>query len=204
MLNATIGRDGLSILRRPDLVHYHRDRVCSGPSWPSPWRPCRDLLEFETLLRRRTRRRAHGEWGLGLVHASVTIVGAGTDPLSPGDADHATLVLDVRVGGEIDGSWPAIRSEPGEYLVLCHHLRGVADARGLVSRLAHRLAWPLEVGPQVIVPRVDVGIALDSPDGSCADDLLARCEAALTRARGRIGLRIAVDSGRAEPPSRRV
>ncbi len=163
------------------------------------------MLEFETLLRRKTRGRSRrGEWGLGLLHATVATDPVGAEPLSPGDADHANLVLDVRVGGEIDGSWPAIRSAAGEYLVLCHHLRGVADARGLVSRLAHRLAWPLKVGTRLIVPRVSVGIALDTPEGCDADDLLGRCEDALGRAGSRNGLRISIDSGRngaSSPPS---
>lgn len=205
MLNAMVS-DGLSVLQPLGGLPRHRDRGCDGPTWPSPWRPCRDMLEFETVLRRRTRGNSRRtEWGLGLLRASVTIIPVGAEPMSPGpmspgDADHANLVLDVRVGGEIDGSWAAIRSAPGEYLVLCHHLRGVADARGVVSRLAHRLAWPLEVRTQLIAPRVTVGIALDTPSGSGADELRARCDRAVTRARRRIGLRIAVDAGRRPPP----
>ncbi len=201
MLNATVS-DGRETIERPGGV-LHPNRIRGGPSWPSPWRPCRDLLEFETLLRRRTRRQARrGEWGLGLLHASVTMVPVGTEPLDPGDADHANLVLDVRVGGEIDGSWAAIRSASGEYLVLCHHLRGVADARGLARRLANRLAWPLEVGARLVIPRVCVGVALDPGNGSAADELIERCEDALGRARRRTGLRIAVDSGHRRPPDR--
>ena len=168
--------------------------VWTEPRLPSPWRPCRDMATFRTQLGRAMFRHRHQPGaGLGLLRAAAAMAPVGGAPMTTSDSDRADLVLDVRVGGEIDGSWASIRYARGEYLVLCEHLDGMVDARGLASRLAHRLAWPLEIGSCLVLPQVSVGIALHVESRSSPATLLARSIDTLRRAQQKEGLRIAID-----------
>jgi diguanylate cyclase (GGDEF)-like protein/PAS domain S-box-containing protein len=79
-----------------------------------------------------------------------------------------------------------------EFVLIGRHVRGPDEAGRLAERVMTAVQQPLQLGPQVVVPSLSIGVALSAPD-SDADAVLAQADRALylAKATGRSQWRLA-------------
>ena len=152
--------------------------------------PNRALLSEHIGATLSARRPGAGPAALLLI--DVDSLGSINDSLGRHAGDHVLVALSHRLTQQARPGDVVARLTTGEFAVLCHDVKGAADALRIAERLQEVTAEPIEVMGRPLVVTVSIGIAL-TPTRS-VETLLRDASAAAHQARERGAGRTAVYS----------
>ncbi|MEZ4353875.1 MAG: EAL domain-containing protein [Myxococcota bacterium] len=113
-----------------------------------------------------------GDQLLRIISARLSDAVRAEDVVCHDHQGHPTSEADVaRLGGD-------------EFTVLLSGIHGRGDAELVAARMLAAVREPVEIEGQMLTPSASIGIAMHPDDGSSADDLRKRADAALYAAKG--------------------